>query len=310
MPHLGRLLHDGCTLILDMAHLFDPTLEVACRALQWWTREVVQVNLYLTTGEAAGFELHWDDHDVLIVQLAGEKSWEVRGLSRVAPMYRDAASNAVPPDEALWAGAMRTGDVMHIPRGYWHQATREQRGNGYSLHATFGFTKRTGVHWLNWLADQARADETFRRDLDRWGSPDERAEQQHGLFERTDCLLGAHSARDFLVSRDRQQPSARHVAAHGVFGPPNSVVCVSEFPPDIDVRGAFVTVRAAGKEITLNTKALPAVRLLLSGEPVDVAEVRQATEVEAAELADVFLAEGICGEVTTALAAGYAGWVS
>lgn len=61
MQRLGRLLAEGCTLILDMAQMFDPTLEVACRALQRWTREIAQVNCYLTTGTAAGFELHWDD---------------------------------------------------------------------------------------------------------------------------------------------------------------------------------------------------------------------------------------------------------
>ncbi|MGH3468350.1 MAG: JmjC domain-containing protein, partial [Thermocrispum sp.] len=79
MPRLSRLLESGCTLVLDGADVFSPTLEVACRALQWWSREVVQVNCYLTTQSSDGFPLHWDDHDVLIVQLAGEKTWEVRG---------------------------------------------------------------------------------------------------------------------------------------------------------------------------------------------------------------------------------------
>lgn len=32
---------------------------------------------------------------------------------------------------------------MHIPRGFWHQATRD---DGYSLHATFGIVKRVGVN--------------------------------------------------------------------------------------------------------------------------------------------------------------------
>ena len=87
-------------------------MEIACQALQWWSRELVQVNTYLTTADAAGFNLHWDDHDVLIVQLGGEKSWEVRGTSRVAPMYRDTEHSGEPPEEIVWSGTMRTGDVM------------------------------------------------------------------------------------------------------------------------------------------------------------------------------------------------------
>lgn len=124
MHALGRQLDEGATLILDQANVADPTLEVACRALQWWSRERVQVNVYWTTGEAEGFPLHWDDHDVIVVQLAGEKGWEVRGTSRTAPMYRDADPNSTPGDEVIWSGLLRTGEVMHIPRGHWHRATR------------------------------------------------------------------------------------------------------------------------------------------------------------------------------------------
>ncbi|MGH3886005.1 MAG: JmjC domain-containing protein, partial [Pseudonocardiaceae bacterium] len=131
MDCLGQLLRSGCTVVLDALDSFDPTMEIACRALQWWSREVVQVNTYLTTNDAAGFSLHWDDHDVVIVQIAGEKSWEVRGTSRLVPMYRDAEPNREPSNEVVWSGTMRAGDVMHIPRGYWHQATRADLGAGY-----------------------------------------------------------------------------------------------------------------------------------------------------------------------------------
>lgn len=96
MRRLRDLMRAGCTLVLDEVDFFDPTLEATCRALQWWSRELVQVNAYLTTQEASGFSLHWDDHDVVIVQVAGEKSWEVRGASRPVPMYRDSAPNNEP----------------------------------------------------------------------------------------------------------------------------------------------------------------------------------------------------------------------
>ena len=124
MHSLGRLLREGATVILDQANVSDPTMEVACRALQWWSHERVQVNAYLTTNDASGFPLHWDDHDVLIVQLAGEKEWEVRGTSRQAPMYRDADPNTTPSEEIVWSGVMKTGDV---PR-YGHRPIWLVRG--------------------------------------------------------------------------------------------------------------------------------------------------------------------------------------
>lgn len=56
MRRLGHLLAGGATLVLDQANVFDPTMEVACRAMQWWSRERVQVNVYLTTNDASGFD--------------------------------------------------------------------------------------------------------------------------------------------------------------------------------------------------------------------------------------------------------------
>lgn len=230
MDRLHVLMRSGCSIVLDALDSFDPTMEIACRALQWWSRELVQVNTYLTTNDAAGFSLHWDDHDVIVVQIGGEKSWQVRGTSRPAPMYRDAEPNTVIPEQIVWSGTMRAGDVMHIPRGYWHQATRAGLGTGYSLHMTFGFVKRTGVDWMSWVADRSREREPFRHDLHRWGTQTERGDQEHALVAEMEQLLLDYPIQAYLAAREQQRPPPRHVDTGGVFGPPAAVVCVTDFP--------------------------------------------------------------------------------
>lgn len=308
MERLGRLLKEGATLVLDAVNTYDATLEVACRALQWWSRELVQVNAYLTTGDAAGFNLHWDDHDVLIVQVAGEKSWEVRGLARPAPMYRDAEPNPAPPEEIVWRGTMKPGSVMHIPRGYWHRATREERGDGFSLHLTFGFPQRTGVDYLTWLADQSRRQELLRHDIDRWGSVEARAEQQVAFTDAAVNLVATTDLGEFLAAREQDMSPHRHVTTHGLFGPLVAVVCITEFAPTIEEQAdGLVMVAAAGRRITFTRAALPALRLLLSGRPVFVDKVAAATGVDAATLAELLVTENICAELTSELAAGYDG---
>src|SRR6476469_812135 len=309
MDRLGQYLRAGCTVVRDAMYSFDPTMEVACRALQWWSDELVQVNTYLTTNDAEGFKLHWDDHDVVIVQIAGEKSWEVRGQSRVAPMYVDAAPNQMAHEEILWSGTMRMGDVMHIPRGCWHQATRSDRGEGYSLHVTFGFQKRTGVDWLTWLADHSREDDLFRHDLDRWGTPDERADQEAQLVDIASQMLADYPVDAYLTAREDLRPPPRYVATGGVFGPPTQVVCVTDFPPRVERHQSDVTVTAVGKKTTFNARAERALRLLLSGHPVELAEVAEETGVDATELAGVLIKEGLCAEVTEALSSGYTGLI-
>jgi hypothetical protein len=305
MRRLAGLLKEGCTLAVDSVNSFDPTLEVACRALQWWAHELVQVNVYLTTNNAAGFQLHWDDHDVIIVQLAGQKSWEVRGLSRPAPMYRDAARNSSAPEDVVWAGTMGAGDVMHIPRGYWHTATRVDNGDGFSLHVTFGLAQRTGVDWLTWIADHAREDEQFRHDLD----PHD-ATQAQQLVKAAAQLLACRTFPSYLAGRERERPSARHIITQGIFGPPTAVVCVSEFPPIIEHDGDYIVVSASGKRITFSTTAEPVLRALLSCHPVNISELEHGTDVDVAAVVDTLLAEEVCAEATAELAAGYAGWVS
>lgn len=305
MRSLGMLLREGATVIMDQANVFDPTMDVACRALQWWSRERVQVNAYLTTNDAAGFPLHWDDHDVVIVQLAGEKEWEVRSTSRRVPMYRDSDPNSTPSDEIIWSGVMRTGDVMHIPRGHWHQATRTGSGSGKSLHITFGITKRTGASWLAWLADWCREREVFRHDLDR----------RHGtggeaLTTAATQLVGERSPADFLAAYEQETTLPRHVPFLDILGPLDAVVCTTHFPPRIQESGETVDVLVSGKKLTLAAKALPALRLLLSGQPVGLERAAAIVGAEVTEVAEILVKEELCAVLTPELSSGYTGLVT
>ncbi|MFD5267674.1 JmjC domain-containing protein [Streptomyces sp. NPDC058335] len=305
MHSLGRLLRDGATVILDQANVFDPTMEVTCRALQWWSQERVQVNAYLTTNEASGFPLHWDDHDVLIVQLAGEKEWEVRGTSRPVPMYRDTDPNNTPSEEIVWSGVMETGDVMHIPRGYWHQATRNGHGSGKSLHVTFGITKRTGASWLAWLGDWCRESEVFRHDLDRWHG--------NGIASLTDAatrLINERSPADFLAAYEQTMPLPRHVPFLEIFGQLDAVVCTTHFAPQIRENGQTADVLASGRRLTFAAKALPALRLLLSGVPVRLDQAVPTVGAEVLEIAKVLVEEELCASLTPELFSGYTGLVT
>ncbi|MEV7865518.1 cupin domain-containing protein [Streptomyces sp. NPDC088124] len=305
MHSLGRLLGEGATVILDQANVFDPTMEVACRALQWWSHERVQVNAYLTTNEASGFPLHWDDHDVVIVQLAGEKGWEVRGTSRAVPLYRDADPNDTPSEEIIWSGVMKAGDVMHIPRGHWHQATRDSHGPGKSLHVTFGITKRTGASWLASLGDWCREQEIFRHDLDRLPGADFRS-----LTKAAGELIAERTPADFLAAYEQVMPLPRQVPFLDIFGSLDAVVCTTHFLPRIEENGETVDVLASGKKLTFTAKALPSLRLLLSGRPVPLDRATSVVGAEVAEVAEILVKEELCAVLTPELSSGYTGLVT
>jgi hypothetical protein len=177
-----------------------------------------------------------------------------------------------------------------------------------SLRATGGSSY--GVDWLAWIADQARADELFRRDLDRHSAPDESTAGQRELTSAAARLIQSSPLSGYLTARAHERPSARHVATFGVFGPPDAVVCVTDFPPQVETRDGKAVLLAAGKKITVPIGALPALRPLLSGRPANVHDITTATGVDSTPLADVLIAEGICAEVTPDLARGYAGMLA
>ncbi|MFF4991394.1 JmjC domain-containing protein [Streptosporangium saharense] len=305
MRRLANLLDDGATLVVDQANVFDPTLEAACRALQWWSCERVQANVYLTTNNATGFDLHWDDHDVLILQLAGEKRWEVRGDSRQAPMYRDSARDSSPSENIVWTGTLRTGNVLHIPRGHWHKATREELGVGLSMHVTFGFVQRTGVHWMTWLADWSRDTDLFRHDLKRWADPQEQELQYQRLGEAAVELITSRGPVTYLTAYKQETSAPRHIRHLGILGPLHSIVCVTDFPPQINQEGDTVEVLAAGKKLTFTRKALPSLRLLLSGDPVRLADATAVTGNTVERVAKILVEEELCAWLTPELSSGY-----
>jgi hypothetical protein len=174
---------------------------------------------------------------------------------------------------------------------------------------TFGFVKRTGVDWVSWVADRSRELERFRHDLDRWATTTDRSAQESDLVAGMSRLLADYPVSVYLAAREQERQPPRHVVTGGVFGPPAAVVCVTEFPPRIELREQGVEVLAAGKKITFAAKVETALRLLLSGRPVVLATVTAITGIDADMLAETLIKEGMCAELTEALSSGYTGMI-
>jgi Cupin superfamily protein len=172
VPALLKELRGGATLILDAVdEISEPVAELA-ESFEHGLHESVQVNMYAGWGETNGFDLHWDDHDVFIVQVSGKKNWKVYPPTRQYPLFRDVEFSTEPPSQAVWEGIVEDGDVLYIPRGWWHIAIPV---NEPTIHLTFGVNKRNGLDMLGWLSDQLRSSQIFRMDLPRFESESEQA---------------------------------------------------------------------------------------------------------------------------------------
>lgn len=202
-PALYSALRDGASLVLDAIDRLHPPIRAAADDLMGMLHERVQTNLYLLWGDTFGFDTHWDDHDTFIIQVAGTKHWKVHGPGRRYPMKIDSDQTHTCPEAIAWEGTLRPGQILHVPRGWWHTVT----GTGdVSAHLTFGFTRATGMDWAASIVEHLHDREIFRQDLPRFASDEQRDAHQHELADELVNIVRAASFDRFLADRDARFP--------------------------------------------------------------------------------------------------------
>lgn len=132
----------GATIILQQAHQVEPSLGRFCRALEHVFSCHVQTNLYLTPPNAQGFKTHYDNHCVLVIQIAGEKAWRLYEKPVDTPFRGEAFElGKHQSGELKQEFVLKAGDCAYVPRGLMHDAIAS--GSEPSLHVTVGLITRT-----------------------------------------------------------------------------------------------------------------------------------------------------------------------
>ena len=163
------LAAQGATLIVDEADLYLNTVSELAKSFESAMATYSRINLYASWRSLPGFETHWDDHDVFVIQTRGEKVWRVLGPTRIWPTREDTNLDEVPPKEPLWTGRVSAGDVLYIPRGWWHDARVAGEHDGQaSVHLTCQVRMPSGRDLLSWLGERLQQETLFRRPAPVW----------------------------------------------------------------------------------------------------------------------------------------------
>ncbi|MBO2455436.1 cupin-like domain-containing protein [Actinomadura barringtoniae] len=300
-PHLvAAQLQDGATLVLDAIEETHPPIRELVSGLERQLHTGVQVNAYASWTAQEGFGVHWDDHDVIVIQISGAKRWRIYGPTRPAPLYRDVVFEDTPPEQPIDEFTLQAGDVLHVPRGWWHAAAAST--GQPSLHLTCGLTTHTGIDLLSWLVDELRAHEVIRADLPRLAD-----EASQTAWCREAAKLLAERLEDpalissYLAARDAAYGS------HGGFSLP--LAANEHLPADAGLQvwmttpravtrdnGETVALEVAGQRWVLARQAAPLLRLLTSGRPSSLGALAQAADIpidQAAALLDELLRAGV-----------------
>jgi lysine-specific demethylase/histidyl-hydroxylase NO66 len=159
------LLSAGASLIAGDVHTLTPALSAVSAMLGRTFAAKIGANAYCSFGGVRAFATHFDLHDVFAVQVEGEKVWRLYENRADAPVGFPVPDDRLPDWFARTRGRpmvdvhMKPGDVLYLPRGWYHDALAEP---GASLHVTYSITPLYGRILFSLLENAAMQDPAFR----------------------------------------------------------------------------------------------------------------------------------------------------
>jgi ribosomal protein L16 Arg81 hydroxylase len=177
---LLNCFNQGATLVLSQLNHKWPPLQRLKEGLQRNLSANVVTNVFLSNRHSQGFALHYDSHDVFVLQLDGRKTWSLHDSPITLPTKAQAfGRTGVTAGPVTQTEILEAGDVLYVPRGVFHEA---HTSDTVSLHVTLG------VHpylWIDYIGDVLQEFGSARL---RW-----RGSVPHGAG------LGAQATRDVLL---------------------------------------------------------------------------------------------------------------
>jgi hypothetical protein len=169
VPRVLEEFERGATVVLQGLHHLWLPLARYCRHLEAFLGHPAQANAYYTPAGSQGLPVHHDTHEVISLQVAGQKRWLVYEPVLELPLknqrYRSALGE---PGEPVLDVTLQAGDTLYLPRGWLHQALTSEAD---SLHITVGVNVRRWIDEARAELDTAEDTLAFRRTIDAADAP-------------------------------------------------------------------------------------------------------------------------------------------
>lgn len=287
-----ELFAEGHTVVLQGLHRLWPPLIAFAGSLTTELGHPVQVNAYVTPSSSQGFSAHYDVHDVFVLQVAGRKRWRIHEpvlrspspddpwTDHTAQVARRAAETPALDVE------LRPGDALYLPRGYLHSAVALGE---VSAHVTVGVHPVTRTAIVAAVLDRVRESLTTsaerRASLPLGVDVSDPAAIETEVRSAVDALTARLSAvtaaevadrlADSLVGSSRPAPIGplAQATAAAELGAESVLAVRAHLRQVVRTVGDEVLVRAPGRTLRLPGEQAKAVRALLDGERLRVAEL-------------------------------------
>lgn len=143
-----RRIGKGATVRIGNTKHYIPAIRRLATCLEQELSSDIAINLYMTPPAARAFGAHYDNHDVFILQVEGEKLWTIRSPAAELPLeviFRgreewlkrplpyETSLKTLPPEHGSQTIRLVAGDMLYVPRGHVHEV---MTGDSASLHLT------------------------------------------------------------------------------------------------------------------------------------------------------------------------------
>ncbi|MCF8479674.1 MAG: cupin domain-containing protein [Rhodospirillum sp.] len=295
-------LRNGATLVIDSVNEVDSSVATITEAVgaQLSTTQATTV-LFSSFGQQPGFSVHWDSRDVYALQVEGEKHWSIYEPSQDAPMNRGDTSipDSGEPGALVWEGIVKKGDMVYVPRGWWHIVTST---DAPSVHLALGAAPVTGLDYLEWLKKACEAEGLFRRDIPRLTSEEDLEAYNDALISSLMAMLADQPVRNFLndhraMSRIQTYASLPDGVGRQYFNmAADQNLRISPLMLETTVERDRIRLRGGGREFSAPLWAEPLIETLSKGVQVQYSEIvdssTDATREEVIELIGMLISSG------------------
>ncbi len=191
------LFHDGATVVLQAMQWYWLPLARFIRDLEVTLTLPAQANAYITPPGSRGLAVHYDTHDVFVLQVSGSKTWQIYDPVIESPLPSQASIEGEATTPVLETD-LEPGDTLYIPRGWRHAATAQAAA---SAHMTIGVLNYAWYDVLQEVLLHAKDELAFRETV-----PVGYAQQGSGFAG--DIAARLQTLRDWLQGVDVEEVAA------------------------------------------------------------------------------------------------------
>lgn len=159
---IEALMARGASIVAYGIDPSIPAMAAVARAIAVELGEHVLGSAIATTGDGGALDVHYDDGDLIVLQVEGSKRWLI---------YRDAADHPIPGMPAagsddhgaiLFDVVLDPGDLLFVPAGYRHRC---ENAAERSLHLGFFLYPLTAIRALDLVTRRLSTKSDLRQPL-------------------------------------------------------------------------------------------------------------------------------------------------